>query len=104
MKLCQISCLAAIPALLAACAELPVPDMGAENPPMAFHDTRLKYATLAADQDRLAKDFGMKSQPSWPERAVAGLTLPVTAATDSLFFPVFSAIKAYAPAQRRGSN
>ena len=96
MRLSIISLCAATPLLLVGCASLPPVDDA--NPPMAFHDTRLQYALLAGNEDRLAKDFAMTLPPSWAERAVAGAVLPFTAATEAAFFPFATGIKAFAPA------
>ncbi len=99
MRLSKLSVFAAIFPLLAGCADLaPVADTA--NPPTAFRETRLQYALVAGDQAALAKDFGMKLPPSWAERVVAGVVLPVTAASEAAFFPVFVGIKTMAPNQR----
>lgn len=97
MKHPSVSLLAA--ALLAGCASLP--SLDTENPPQAFHDTRLQYTLLVGDEAALAKDFDMKLPPSWAERVAAGVALPLTAATETVFFPVASAIDHFAPAQER---
>jgi uncharacterized protein YceK len=84
-----------LPLLLSACASVVPADNG--EPPLAFHDTRLLYALAMGEQTVLQKDFGMKSQPEWAERSVAWFALPVTAATETAFYPAFAAIKAFAP-------
>ena len=97
MRLSRISIFAATLLLLAGCASLAPVDL--PNPPMAFHDTRLQYALLAGDDAMLAKDFAMRLPPSWVERAVAGVVLPFTAATETVFFPFATGINAFAPTQ-----
>lgn len=94
-----LSILVAILPVLAGCAAFSPPDMGTENPPAAFHDTRLQCALVAGDSAALAKDFSMKLPPSWAERIVAGVVLPFTAATEVAFFPFATGIKALAPRQ-----
>lgn len=89
---------AALPLLLSACAQLPPTS---NEPPAAFHDTRLQYALVAGDDATLAKDFGMKLPPSWVERAAAGAVLPFTATTEAVFFPLSAGIKAFAPDRQR---
>lgn len=95
MKRPTISLLAAV--LLVGCASLPPLDT--ENPPKAFHDTRLQYALVTGEDASLAKDFGMRLPPSWAERVAAGVALPLTAATETVFFPVATAINRLAPGQ-----
>lgn len=86
-------------ALLAGCAELTaVHDKSIQNPPMAYHDTRLQYALLTNDRSALAQDFSMKLPPSWSERIVAGVVLPLTASTETAFYPFALGINAPAPA------
>lgn len=68
------------------------------NPPLAFHDTLMQYALLTGESATLSKNFGMKP-PSLPERIVAGVVLPITAATEATFFPFFTGIKTESPSQ-----
>ncbi|HYE33952.1 hypothetical protein [Methylocaldum sp.] len=63
--------------------------------PMAFHDTRLEYALLTKDRDTLRKDFDMYIEPTFSERAMAGLVLPFNGAIETLFWPVSYAIATY---------
>jgi len=63
--------------------------------PMAFHDTRLQYALLTEDRETLGRDFDMHVEPTFGERAAAGLALPFGAAVETLFWPVSYAITAY---------
>lgn len=88
---------AAVPMLLAGCASLPAVD--SKEPPTAFHDTRLQYALVTGETETLRQEFGMALPPSWAERVAAGAVLPVTAATEAAFWPVFIGIKAFAPSQ-----
>ena len=75
-----------------------------EQRPLAFHDTRLQYALLMGDNDTLVKDFAMKLPPSMVERIVAGAVLPLTIATETAFWPVFTGIKALAPSQDKSKS
>jgi uncharacterized protein YceK len=63
--------------------------------PMAFHDTRLQYALLTDDREKLRRDFDMFTEPTFTERAVAGLVLPFGAAIETLFWPVSYGITSY---------
>jgi hypothetical protein len=71
---------------LAGCA---APGAGEDRRPLAFHDTRLQYAILAGDREILRKDFRMNPDRTPVERGIAAFALPVTAATEALFWPVF---------------
>ena len=73
------------------------PSTHSKERPLAYHDTRLQYALLTGDTETLANDFKMKLPPSIAERVVAGSVLPLTAAIDTLFWPVSTGIKTYAP-------
>jgi len=81
---------------LPGCANWPSTDP--QERPVSFHDTRLQYALVTGEDETLVKDFNMKLPPSMAERFVAGAVLPVTAATETLFWPFFTAIKTLAPA------
>jgi len=96
MRFPAIFLLAAIPALLAGCASVSAFN---NEPPVAFHDTRMLSAMIAGEDAKLERDFGMKPPPMWTERIVAGVVLPFTVASETVFFPVFAGIKAFAPSR-----
>ncbi|RYU61899.1 hypothetical protein EWI61_03680 [Methylolobus aquaticus] len=78
---------------LAACTTPPVRDIG--ETPASFHDTRLQYALVTDDRKTLHSEFAMQTTPTIPERVVAGLVLPVTAAAETVFWPVSASFRAY---------
>ena len=79
--------------LLAGCASPPARDLG--ETPASFHDTRLQYALLTDDRSTLLTEFAMETKPTIPERFAAGLVLPVTAAAETVFWPVSASFRAY---------
>ncbi|MBM4201534.1 MAG: hypothetical protein FJ189_09640 [Gammaproteobacteria bacterium] len=79
--------------LLTGCTTPPVRDLG--ETPASFHDTRLQYALLTDDRRTLLNEFAMQTTPTIPERLVAGLVLPVTAAAETVFWPVSASFRAY---------
>lgn len=100
MKSSKLSILALLALVVSACTN--VPSISTDTtPPTAFHDTRLQYALITGDNDTLAKDFNMRLPPSWAERVVGGMVIPLTAASEAAFFPFATAINAYAPAPDR---
>lgn len=84
-----------VSAVLTACSDLP--KLETQEPPVAFHNTRLQYALLTGQEDVLVKEYGMTLPPSWAEQAAAGLAIPFTAASEAAFLPVATGIKAWAP-------
>jgi hypothetical protein len=85
---------------LAGCADWPSSHWPSPDPqqrPLAFHDTRLQYALVTGEDETLAKDFAMKLPPSMAERIVAGAVLPLTVASEAVFWPFFTGIKTLAP-------
>jgi hypothetical protein len=58
------------------------------GPDYGFPGTRLQYALLTGDSEILRRDFRMNPERSPLERAVAGLALPFSAATEAAFWPV----------------
>ena len=78
---------------LAACTTPPVRDIG--ETPASFHDTRLQYALVTDDRKTLLSEFAMQTTPTIPERLAAGLVLPVTAAAETVFWPVSASFRAY---------
>lgn len=60
-----------------------------------FQVTRLQYAILIEDQEALRRDFDMNPDRIWVERTVAGLSLPFSAAVETLFLPVSYGISSY---------
>jgi len=99
MRPSTLSLLVLAPSLLAGCASFPLAEVGTGDPPRAFHDTRMLSAMIAGEDAKLEREFGVKPPPIWPERIVAGAVLPFTVATETVFFPVFAAIKAFTPAR-----
>jgi hypothetical protein len=102
MKTLKHAVAAALPLAmcLAGCADWPSSNWPSPDPhqrPLAFHDTRLQYALVTGDDETLAKGFAMKLPPSMAERVVAGAALPITVASEAVFWPFATGIKAWAP-------
>lgn len=95
---CALLCLAS----LSSCAQNST-NKDAEIP-MPYHDTRLQYAILTADEEVLSRDFKMKPPHPLIEQVLAGLLLPFTAATDTVFLPFAYGIKTFAPARQQGPS
>jgi hypothetical protein len=81
--------------LLSACASPPSARTQIAHSPMSFHDARYQYALLTDDRMALRRDFGVVSRPSWLERVIAGVALPIDGAVETAFWPAFAAIRAY---------
>ena len=100
LKLAGCACLP-LAIMLTACVNSVIPanspSTDSNERPLAYHDTRLQYALLTGADETLAKDFKMRLPPSMAERVMAGAVLPFTAAIDTLFWPVSTGIKTYAP-------
>ncbi len=94
--------IAFISLVLAGCSSLS--SESSPERPMAFHDTRLQYALITGDDETLRRDFDMKLSPSWAERTAAGVALPFSAASEAVFWPFLTAIKAWAPSQTYGHS
>ncbi|CAL1239724.1 hypothetical protein [Candidatus Methylocalor cossyra] len=77
--------LIAIP-YLSGCA---TPGLGQIDRPADFPISRLSYAILTEDRDTLRREYRLNPDRSWVERALAGFTLPFTAATETAFWPLY---------------
>jgi hypothetical protein len=100
MKNLQHAVAAALAMSLAGCADWPSSHWPSPDPqqrPLAFHDTRLQYALVTGDDETLVKGFAMRLPPSMVERIVAGAALPLTVASEAMFWPFFTGIKTLAP-------
>jgi hypothetical protein len=68
---------------------------GIGETPASFHDTGLQYAWVTYDRKTLVVEVARQNTPTIPERLAAGLVLPVTAAAETVFWPVSASFRAY---------